>query len=190
MFKRSLAVSLLLVSAPSIAADLSYNYLELGYQWFDIDGTSADASGLLLGGAAEVGESWFLTGGYANADVDGGIDTDTISLGMGYHAPLTDSVDLVGTLSYVRADVSVSGFGSGDDDGFAITAGLRGMLTDRVELAGSLGYVDFGDSSGGDGTSINVSALYNFTANVAGGVFLGFDDDVTGYGIGARWYFD
>ena len=47
--------------------------------------------------------------------------------------------------------------------------------------------VDLGDA--GDGTSFGVSGLYSFTESFALGLFINTDDDVTGYGLGARFYF-
>ena len=100
---------------------------------------------------------------------------------------MSENADFFATLSYVSAEASASGFESVDEDGFGATVGVRGMVGDNVELAASIGYVDLGDA--GDGTSFGVSGLYSFTESFALGLFINTDDDVTGYGLGARFYF-
>jgi len=74
-----------------------------------------------------------------------------------------------------------------DEDGYGVTAGVRGMIVDTVELTGSIGYSDLGD--GADGTAFSAGALYSFSDNFAVGLALGLEEDVTTYGVGARFYF-
>ena len=81
----------------------------------------------------------------------------------------------------------MSGFGSVDDDGYGVSVGIRGLLSDNVELNGSIAYSDLGD--GADGTAFGAGALYSFTENFALGFDVSVDDDVTMYGVGARFYF-
>lgn len=192
MLKNILGASLFVLAAPALAGDLSYNFVEVGYQKVDLDedplpGVSVDGDGYGIGGAFEVGESWFITAGYSKVEFDFNIDLDQLGLGVGYHVDVSPNADFFATLSYVRAEASVSGFESVDEDGFGATIGIRGMVGEKVELSGSIGYVDLGD--GGDGTSFGVAALYNVTDAIALGLNIETDDDVTGYGIGARFYF-
>lgn len=100
---------------------------------------------------------------------------------------MSNGADFFATLSYLRAEVSASGFGSAEEDGYGATVGVRSMLNDQVELHGSIGYSDLGD--GADGTAFNVGALYSFTDSFALGLDIGLDEDVTQYGLGARFYF-
>lgn len=191
MFRKFLGVSLLVMAAPAFAADINYNFVELGYQKIDFDedplpGISVDGDGYGIAGSFEVAESWFVGVGYAQADFDFGIDFNTLSLGLGWHTAMSDRADFFAVVSYEQAEAEASGFGSVDDSGYGLTIGIRGMVSDSVELAGSLGYVDFGD--GGDGTAVGLGALYNFTENFAAGVQANFDEDVTAYGLGVRFY--
>jgi opacity protein-like surface antigen len=191
--KRKLfALGLLFVALPSVAADLSYNYIQGGYQEYDIDddlfgGFDVDGDGYFISGSFELTDNWFVAGGYSTADFDFGIDLDELSVGAGYHVPLNNNVDFYGLLSLVRAEASVSGFGSEDESGYAAEIGIRGMIGDRFELNGSLAYVDLDD--GGDGTAFGAGLLYNFTDSVAAGLAFDFDEDVQAFGVGVRVYF-
>lgn len=198
MYNKALAVTLLMLATPAMAGELSYSYVEAGYQRADIEIEDVGFGTIDLDGDAiganfsfEVGDNFFLTGGFATADLEfEGIDVadqDTLRLGVGYHAAVSDRADFYGVLSWVNAEISVDGFGSVDEDGYGMTVGLRSYVTDQLELEGHIGYIDLGD--GGDGTSIGGSALYEFTQNFAAGVFVGFEDDASAYGIGARVYF-
>ena len=187
--KKLLGLVLVLFAFPVFAADLNYNFVQAGYQKVDIDDASEDADGFVVSGSFEVGENVFISAGYSQLEWDEfGIsaELDTLSIGVGYHVGISDTVDFYGALSAIRADASVSGFGSVDDDGFGATIGLRGMVGDNVELTGSLGYSDIGDF--GDGTVIGGGVLYNFTENFSVGLFVEFDEDATGYGGGFRLY--
>ena len=192
MFKKLLlGTALVFAMSPAFAGDLSYNFIELGYQKAELDddlaGFSVDGDGFGIGGSFEVGESWFIGVGYSTIGFDFGIDLDQISVGGGYHAGLSDRTDFFATLSYLSVEVSASGLGSVDEDGYGVAIGVRSMLTDNVELNGSLGYSDLGD--GADGTAFNVGALYSFTESFAVGLDIGFEEDVTLYSLGGRFYF-
>lgn len=193
MLRKIHGLILLVLAAPAMAADISYNFIEAGYQEIDIDvgfsgGGDIDGDGFGIGGSFELNENWFIAASYASADFDFGVDLDQLSVGAGYHVPISDNADFYGALSFVRAEVSAGDF-SEDEDGYAATIGLRGMVGERFELNGSLSYVDFG-SSGGDTTAFGAGALYNFSDILAAGFSVEIDDDVTAYGIGVRIYFD
>lgn len=190
MFKKFLGLSLVLLAIPAMAEDLSYNYIQAGYGWYNFDDDFAgdiDGDGFNINGSVEVGENWYIFAGYSTADFDYGIDLNEASVGVGFHAPINARADFFATVSYVSAEVSLSGFGSADEDGYGVSVGLRGMATDKVELTGAIAYADLGD--GADGTSIGGTALYNFTDKFAAGIDVGFDEDVTAYGIVGRLYF-
>lgn len=192
MFKKLLlGTALVFALSPAFAGDLSYNFIEIGYQKADLDddlaGFSIDGDGYGIAGAFEVGENWFIAVGYSALDFDFGVDLDQLSVGGGYHFDMSESTDFFATLSYLTAEISASGFGSLDEDGYGIAIGVRSMLTDKVELNGSIGYSDLGD--GADGTAFNAGALYSFTPTFAIEFGIGIDEDVTLYGLGGRFYF-
>lgn len=193
MLRKSCGLILLLLAAPTFAADISYNFIEARYQEIDVDGGvfggfDIDGDGYGIGGAFELNENWFLAASYGKADFDFGVDLDEIMLGAGYHVPISDNADFYGMFSYINSELSAGGPVSVDEDGYAATIGVRGMIGDRFELTGSLAYVDFGD--GGDTTAFGAGALYNFSDVLAAGFSVDIDDDVTVYGIGFRVYFD
>lgn len=186
---KCLVLLLLAVSSPAFA-DISYNYIDLGAQWVEIDdvvGIDVDGDGFGIGGSFEIGEDWFVELAYGQADFDFDIELDQWALGFGYHHAMTDNSDVFATLSYISAEVSASGFGSADDDGFGIAVGIRSYLSDSFELSGALGYVDLDDS--GDSTSISLEGLYEFNEVFGLGLGFEFDDDVTTYGVFGRFYF-
>ncbi len=190
MFRKLLGTALLVFAFPAFAGDLSYNYIQLGYQKYDFDedlvpGSSIDGDGFGIGGSFEIGESWFVGVSYSKVDFDFDIELDQVGAGVGWHTAMSNNTDFYATLQYVRAEASVPGF-SVDEDGFGATIGVRGMVSDKVELGGSIGYVDLGDA--GDGTSFSANVLYNFTDNFAAGLLLGTDEDATSYGAGIRLY--
>lgn len=191
MYKKLLGLSLALLAFPAFAGDISYNYVELGYQKIDIDdpgiGEDVDGDGFGANGSFEMGDSWFFRIGYSQADFDFGIDLDEASAGLGWHTTMSNNADFYALIQYVRAEASISGFpGSVDEDGVGAEIGVRGMVSDKVELAGSIAYVDLGDA--GDGTSFGAQVLYNFTQNFAAGLFVDLEEDATGYGAGVRFY--
>ena len=191
MLRTFCGLIVLALAAPTFAADISYNYIQAGYQEIDIDGgfvggLDIDGDGYGVGGSFELNENWFIAASYSKADFDFGVDVDELMLGAGYHVPISDNADFYGMFSYINAEASASGFASIEEDGYAATIGLRGMIGERFELNGSLAYVDFGN--GGDTTAFGAGALYNFTDMLAAGFSI--DIDVTAYGIGFRVYFD
>lgn len=191
MYKKLLGVFLLILAAPLQAGEFSYNFFEFGYQTVEIDdvvpGLDVDGDGFVLGGSVEVAEDWFVLASYSAIDFDFGVDGDTLELGGGYHAAISDRADFFATLSYLRAEASANGFSSDSEDGIGMRVGVRGKVSDRVELEGSLGYANLG--GGNDGTSFSVGALYEFTPTVSGGVRFGVEEDATAFGVGARFYF-
>jgi hypothetical protein len=190
MIRKGLSIALLLLAGPALAADISYNYGQLGYQWATLEdvlpGLDVDGDGFGFGGAFEVGNSVFVQAGYQQTSFDYGIDFNQISAGIGYHAALSQSTDFFAVLSYVTAEVSVSGVGSAKEDGYGATIGVRGMVTQKLELDGTIDYVDLGD--GADGTAFGAAAIYNFTEFFSLALGVGLEEDAVTYGVGVRVY--
>lgn len=191
MFRKLSGIVLVFALSPAFAEDLSYNYIEIGYQQVDFDtdlvGIDVDGDGFGIRGAFELGENWFVPVSYGTLDLDFGVELDRLSAGLGYHTPLSNGADFIATLSYLRAEASVGGFGSVDEDGYVASAGVRGLIGDRVELTGSIGYSDLGN--GADGTVVNAGAQYSLTESFALGFDIELDEDVTLYALVARLYF-
>lgn len=189
MLRSSAVVLLTAFAVPALAEGPSYNYIEGAYERVEVDDAfgDIDGDGFSIAGSFEIGDMWQMVASYGSADFDFDVDLDQLAIGGGIHTPLSDNVDFVANLVYVRVDASAFGF-SVDDDGFGASIGVRGMAAERVELEGYIDYVDLDDS--GDDTSFRGAAWYGFTDTFSLGLQLGSGDDTTSYGIGARLYFD
>lgn len=187
MKKLILTALMLGVSVSAAAQELSYSYVQAGFQQYDFDDINVDGDGFTFGGSVALNDSWYIVGGYASADLDFSVDFNQLSLGAGYHSPLSNNTDWFAELAYVNAEFEGFG-GSADDSGYGVTLGARGMLSPDFELLGAITHTDLGD--GADGTAISVAGWYNVAGNIAVGLTASFDDDVTTYGIAGRLYFD
>lgn len=183
MLRTALTTVLLAMSVTATAEDFSYTWLQLGYSVIDFD--SADGDGFNLGGAFEISDEFFLFGGYSQADLDFGIDTQAWNAGFGYRNPIAASTDLFATVSYEYVEVDVPLFGRSDDSGFGLGVGMRFMPVPAIELNGSINYVDVGD----DDTVLELAGLYNFDPNFSIGLGSAFSDDATSWTFFGRWYF-
>jgi len=191
MFRYALMGALMLSSAAALADGVSYSYIQANYQEIDIDfggGADADGDGFAVAGSAEIGENWFIFANYSTFDLESVVDYTTLDVGAGYHSDVSAKTDWYATFGYAEAEVEAQGFGSADDSGFGVSLGLRSMMSESLELYGNIAYTDLGD--GADGTAIGAGLWYTVSGNLALGLGAEFDDDVTGYGVGLRLYFD
>jgi hypothetical protein len=191
MLRSVLFTALLALSASATAQDFDYNYLSLGYQRVNLDdGTfDVDGDGLGLEGSFEVGESFFIFGGYGMAEFEEQgitVDVDQATVGLGWHTELSDNVDFVTGLSYEYIDVSALGLGV-DDNGIGLGVGLRYAASDNIEINGGVDYVDYSD--GGDDTTFGLGFLYGVTESIDIGLNGEWGDDSSAYGISGRFYF-
>ena len=118
MLRLVLILALFAFSASVYADGFNYNSVTASYGQIDFDNLNADGDSLGISASAEVGESFFVFGGYGVADISDSVisvDVDSWDVGVGYHMPMSDSVDFVASLSYEYIDISVPGFGSVDD---------------------------------------------------------------------------
>ena len=185
---RVLAVTTLLVySGAAFAEDFDYNFVQASYGQVELDDVDVDGDGFGIAGSVEVSEHFHLFGGYTTGDFDFGVDSTDLSAGLGYNAPISETVDLVASIAYVSTEVDIPGFGSVDDNGYGLGLGLRGMATPAVELNGGISFVDLGDS--GDDTSFAAGFLYHFSDAFAAGLSGGWSDDATSYQLNGRFSF-
>ena len=120
-------------------------------------------------------------------DLGDSVDVTLYDLGFGYHMPLTDRVDLVGSVSYEYAELSDSGF-SFDENGFGFGIGLRAKAGNALEFNAGIQQVDLDDFPG-DGTFLDLGALYSLTDNLQIGLDGSFGDDLSTYTLSGRYYF-
>lgn len=187
MFRSAFIMMALLLSASAGAQGFDYNYITLQYSQVDFDDLNVDGDGISLGGSFAINQDFHAFGQYSTADLDFGVDANELSIGLGYNHSLTDAVDFVGTISYEYVEVEAAGFGSADDNGYGLGIGLRWAASEEFEVQTGIQYVDLGDSS--SSTAFGAGFQYSFTEAFTVGLNASFDDDVTVYGIGGRFYF-
>jgi hypothetical protein len=148
---------------PAMAESPSFNFIELGYEFVDLDlggGADVDGDGYAVGGSFEIGDNMFGFVSYA---------------------------DFFARAAYVDAEIDAPGFESIDENGYGVGIGVRSNVSDLIELYGEVAYVDLG--SGADSTAFGVGIYFNISDSFALGLGASVDDDVTSYGASARFYF-
>jgi opacity protein-like surface antigen len=181
-------MALFAFSATAYADDFGYSAVTVSYGLIEFD--DADGTSLGIDLSFEVGDSFFVFGGYGMAEIEDSVDTadiDAYNLGIGFHMPLSDKIDLVASASYEYAEVTVPLLGSVDDNGYGLGLGLRFAATEKIEINGSVNYVDFSDR--GNDTTLGAGFLYNFTSNFSLGAAGNWNDDSTAYSVSGRFYF-
>jgi hypothetical protein len=175
--------------AGSALADegFNYSYVELGYVQSNLDDYNVDGNGYGLRGSYEFTRNIHAFAGYSDQDYDFNVNATTLELGAGYALPVNPNMDVIGSASYVHAEVKAPGFGSADDSGLGLGVGVRGRVMNTVELTGGLRYVDFDNS--GSNTSFNAGGRYYFTNRFAAGLDADFDDAGTTWMLGGRYSF-
>jgi len=187
MFRSTLIILLVALSASARAADFDYNYISLGYGQVDFDNPGVDGDGFGIDGSYAISDDFHVFAGYTAADLDFGIDATTLSAGIGYNGALSEVVDLVARLSYEYVELDASGFGSVDDNGLGLGVGLRFAASDELELNAGINYIELSDS--GNDTGFEAGGLYNLTD--AFSLFINGDwsDDSSAYMVGGRFNF-
>lgn len=186
--KRTALVAALLATAPYAAlADMNYTNLQISY--IDVEagrGGNVDGDGFEIGGSYELSNSIHLFGSWQDQSLDFGIDGRSLEIGGGWTHGLSDTLDFIGTLSYVDAELK-QGNQTDDDDGLALGGGIRARFADQFELDAGLKYVDF-DESGSD-TGFSIGGRYYFNNSMAVGASADFNDRADTLRLGFRWEF-
>ena len=110
------------------------------------------------------------------------IDGRALELGGGWNHGFSDTLDFVGTLSFIDLD-----YDTGGDDGLALGGGIRSRLGESFELEAGLKHVDL-DESGSD-TGIQLGARYYFNDSMALGASIDDIDYTDTLRLGFRWEF-
>ncbi len=198
--KSLLALAVLANAGIAAASDLSYNFVQGSYQQteIDVDGFSLDLDGFGVTGSAELGDMFFIS---ASFDATSGdetlmdtrfdVDSDTTTLGLGFHSAINDKLDFVAGFAKSSADISVAvdGFGEfdGDADAYLYSVGLRGMAAESVELFANAIYVDADE--GESDTAFNIGGQYYLTPALSIGMALQSADESDTTSLFARFSF-
>jgi len=184
---RSLLFTLLLAFSVSANAEgFSYDYVSLGYGSVDFDGAGDNGDGFVFDAALGLTDNVHLFAGYDDADVNSLAGISRWNAGVGYHTPMSDTLDLFARLSYEAVEFNTP-LGSPDDNGFGASIGARFRAGNQIEVNAAINYVDYSDL--GDDTGFELGMLYDFTNNWSAGLSGEWSDDITTYTIGARYFF-
>ena len=165
------------LAAPSVVlADMNYTNLEVNY--LDLDA----GDGFEFGGSWELNDQFHLFGSWQDQSYDYGIDGTAIELGGGWNHGFSDTLDFVGTLSFI--DVDYDEFGG--DDGLGLGGGIRSRLGDSFEVEAGLKYVNFEADSD---TGIELAGRYYFNDTMALGASIHDNDYSDTLRLGFRWEF-
>jgi opacity protein-like surface antigen len=182
MKRIALFAAIAALCAPSaLLADMNYTSLEVDYLDLDADG-GVSGDGFAIGGSWELNDQFHLFGSWQDQSYDGGFDGETLEVGGGWSHSFSDTLDFVGTLSLLDAEIE-----SFSDDGLALGGGIRSRLGDSFELDAGLKYVDM-DESGSD-TGLSVGGRYYFNDAMALGASLDSYDNADTLRLGFRWEF-
>ena len=191
---RSVLFTALIAFSASASAEFDYNYFSVGYSRVDYEddfGDGADGDAFGVTGSYSLNVSFFIFGGFDTGDIEDDIgdsaDLTLYNLGLGYHMPLSDNVDLIGSLSYEYSELSAFGL-SIDENGFGVGLGLRAKAGDALELTGGVQHVDLDDFPG-DGTFLELGAAFSISQNFQIGLNGSIGDDLSTYTLSGRYYF-
>jgi hypothetical protein len=178
------AMAGLAITAPALAADFSYDYVEADLILADAGANDGKGPGI-VGSITlpQVHENFTLVGGANYLDFEGDLSVLTLEGGAGFHWPVASVLDVVGTgsLVYQRWD-----FGPAEDSdiGLALTGGVRAKpFGEQWEFNGGVKFIDVGNY---EDTILDVGARYYFSSGLSAGLKLetGDIDKVT---LSLRW---
>ena len=194
MYKRLVLFAAAALVSGHALADMNYNYVQGSVIGSEIrgGGDSNSGNGFGLNGSAALGGTnlifFFDVNRTKYTETGASIKFTPTDFGVGYHAPISDTVDFIGGVSYERFKLgaSASGVGSGSttEKGWGLGVGLRGMIGDKMQWDGGIKYRDVGDLQGILG--ISVGGRYYFTPAFAVGLELSankYDKDVFGFSL-------
>lgn len=154
-------------------------------------------------------DSWFVFADYSETETDVTVrddfgilqpaDTDVIrfNIGAGMAVSVNDMSDLVFRLAYSDIDVddfnvggtsssAISDLDDDSSDGFTLDGVWRGQIAPAVELSAGLRYTDIEET---DNLAFIGNALFEINQDWGINVFADVGDELSQYGVGARWTF-
>lgn len=167
-----------------------YSYAEIGYINIDADQIEGDGAGVNISFGAT--DHVFLKFGYSrlfmessNPTVD--FDADRFQVGGGMHFGITDTIDVLGAVSYLDVEYS-NGVPTEADEGYLVEAGVRAMLSKKLELNATASALHF---DGEDDVGLGVGGVFDITKNFAlSGSYNRFDDaEENEFFVGVRMEF-
>lgn len=145
MLKQSFIAGLLtiVVSLAASANPLSYTNLSIAYTERDI--ADQDYDGYKIAASIALSEALFVFASQESLEsqkqfviassLAQTIDADSTRLGLGYHTPIAESMDVLVSIAYLQSEQVFNQLLE-DVDGFELALGLRVKTTDKIELSG------------------------------------------------------
>ena len=208
-----------LATASAAATDgPRYSYLDVGYQWTDVNYAVKQAGGRHEGlkvngslGLANLGPvgihlfGEFFDGDFSGTStpcaggvggptsVSGNRNSQSVAGGLGLSYAINDSTDVVARAAYVDiTDFEVPNsscqLDSGSDQGYLTEAMIRSELSDNVEIEAGVRYSNLSDSDIAN-TDVLLGIGYHLTDWVSLRARAVIFDNDTGIELGARLYF-
>jgi hypothetical protein len=182
------AAGVLIFTGAVHAADLNYNFIEVGYGVVDFDDFDGDLKRYSVAGSALVSEQVYLFGNYSYGETDsfsvfgnrGKLGVTGLSLGAGYRHEMSRLADLTLAAAYEYAKVEgqggLSSLGSETDNGYSLALGVRYLVAPEFELGTDVTYIDIGNT---DDTILRVGGFWYLSELVAVGIgyFIGSEAD-------------
>ncbi|MGO1073146.1 hypothetical protein [Lysobacter sp. CA199] len=220
--KNQLVLAVLLATASSTAAaadGLRHTYVEAGFirhqvktplqgpaeiPAADVSIEDAKADGGYIAGSYEIGERFYVFGGYQKGNADIGvsivglgdvleIDTDLQQgrVGFGYHRPVSDRVEWTGELSFIHTQIKfdreyvVNPRAKGDD--YRASLGLQGDLAANFEGWVKANYTDGDVYDGEFSGTLGALIKFNEVWGIVGEAEVGSDDRQFRVGVRASF---
>ncbi|MGB5540815.1 MAG: outer membrane beta-barrel protein [Gammaproteobacteria bacterium] len=153
-----------------------YSYAEIGYINIDGDQIEGDGAGVNISFGAT--DHIFLKFGYSRLFLEASpppvdFDADRFQIGGGMHYGITDTIDVLGAISYIDIEYS-NGVPAEADEGYLAELGVRAMLSKKLELNATVSALHF---DGEDDIGYGVGGVFDITKTFAlSGSFNRFDD--------------
>lgn len=182
MIKKILIASLLTIGTYAEADNnISYSYLELGYDYLDLP--NGNVNGLYLNGSFELNDMFYM-GAYYDHDEQKKIDFDQYGIFFGLHKSISERTDFYSELNLGRREVL-----NVDSTVYGLDIGTRTAFTEKFELITKLGYV-YNNRFNSDFIVAGVKGLFKFGESSA--ITVGVENvDINNFGasVGYRYSF-
>lgn len=189
MLKKIIMASLLTTGFYAQAeSNISYSYLEAGYNYTEVDG-GGNADGPYFLGSFNLSDSFYL-GGYYDRDSTRNVDLDEYGLFLGYHFSQSDRTDFFTEFNAGRADSESTINGIDFDRSstiYGLDIGTRTAFTNNFELISEIGYV-YNERASDGFVKLGLKGLFKF--GQSSGLTLGvevLDGDALIGSIGYRY---
>lgn len=159
----------------------SWSYIEANYIWLEPQTGGQNFDGWEVKASLEIFFNLFLQGSYSKLSDQS--DLDLYRIGLGWHLPVGDSLDLYGLLSY--ASTKLDDVTDVDEDGVVADVGARFWLTPKLELNGEAEWADIDESDFG----IGIGARWYFMNRFSFGLGVKTLDSDETYNAGLRFSF-